>query len=143
MAIGGKEFKMDFINSYPGSFKVELIIGSPDPQVTETFKTTALLDTGSDYTLVPIKFVRKLGLIYSGKTIKLTGFDDDDSKAVKTKFYSAKIIVEGVEEVYIEVGAVKFEPIIGRDLINRWHILLNPAFTTFEIVSIANYKPPA
>lgn len=58
----------------------------------------------------------------------------------KIKFYAGKIIVEGIMEEIIEVGGTDSDPIIGMDIISKWHILMNCPNSTFEIANKRNYK---
>lgn len=144
MAIGGKEFHMNYVDN-PPTLRLDLIIASTFPQsdLTHTIRSV-LIDTGGDITLIPNHVVQRLNLEYSGEETELSGFDDNPDNSVKIKLYFAKISVEGVEEdVMLKVGGVDFDPLVGRDLINRWHILLNGEIGdnggTFEIANRDNF----
>jgi len=139
MAIGGKEFVMDF-DDIPESYKIDILVSSPDPSSSDTVEIKAEIDTGCDRTLIPISLVRKLKLKWTGTEAKLVGVEEDPSNPRWIKFYLIRLIVEDVDEMSIVVGAADCAPLIGRDVINRWHILLTPKFATFEIVARDKYK---
>ncbi|MES1226029.1 MAG: retroviral-like aspartic protease family protein [Bacteroidota bacterium] len=145
MAIKGKEFDMDY-DDIPPSLKLDLILSCPDPanQSLQTIKAV-LLDTGADYTIIPNDIIKKLGLKPTGDTTTLTGWDNKSVE--KLKFYSAKVKVEDVEDdINLEVVGANCEALIGRNLLNRWHILLNGDSGknggTFEIINSKKYKIP-
>ena len=139
MAIGGKEFVMDVDDFYP-CLRLDLIICSPDLNTTERHKIKrVLIDTGSDFTFLPIDVIKKLNLIKTGTTKKIEGFY---GKKLIVMFYSGRIIIEDVLDELVEIGGIDSEPLIGMDLINKLHILINAPNCTFEIANRNNYKPP-
>ena len=147
MAIGGKEFLMNYEDN-PPSLRIDLLISSTSPKSNSICKlNSVLVDTGCDITFIPNKIIAELDLEYSGDETELCGFDDNPDRCLKLKLYYAKISVEGVEEdIILKVGGVDFEPLIGRDLINHWHILLNGENGdnggTFEIADSDSFSLP-
>jgi|GEM_PF-3662202 len=136
MAIGGKTINIA-LSEGASDLLLDMFVSSPNPKHPEkVLIKNALVDTGSDFTLLPEENVKKLKLVYIG-TKTITGVHND-SKDVK--FYSAKINIDPVIDSVFEVGVSDdFTPIIGMNLIIKWHTLINGPFKTFEIVSEENY----
>src|ERR1035438_3938915 len=136
MTNGGKKFDFYF-DDFPPSLRLDLIISSPDSSSKETLiLKNVLVDTACSLTLIPTKIIKKLRLKYSGDTIQLSGYNEKTSEAVK--IYHAKIVIDGVDDVILKIGSISgdnFEPLIGRDLINRWHVFINGPNCTFEIMN--------
>lgn len=103
MAIGGKEFIVDYDDD-PPTLKLDVLVGSPNSKVTETYSIKAELDTGCDFTFIPKALVSKLKLKWSGLDLPLVGYDEQEDPERRVKIYHAKIIIEGVDEAIIEVG---------------------------------------
>jgi predicted aspartyl protease len=139
MAIGGRVFDMN-LRDDPFSFKVDLLIAHPNSKITKCKALSdVLLDTGATNTFLPLSVIRELELpATGGPPLKITGYDK--RKHEEFDLYHARIRLEGVDEAILEVGGWDNAPVIGRDLLNRWHILLNGPHTTFEIVSDKDYK---
>lgn len=139
MAIGGKQFKF-CKTDYKPCLRIDVIICSPeDNQAAYSFKIKkALVDTGSDVTLMPENVVLQLGLKFLEKR-DICGYGDESDEV---DFYVGKIIVKDILEEIFEIGAVKSSPILGMDFINYWHILINSPNEVFEIANKDNYIPP-
>lgn len=142
MAIGGREFSMRELDCDPfPCFRIDLLVGSPNPKSKDEYHIAdVLIDTGCDCTILPISLVDSLGLIWAGKFKTMTMADGVSTMEVK--IYPAKVKIDGVIEEIIEVGFMDADPLIGMDLINKWHLLLNCPYWTFEIVPGTNYVPP-
>jgi predicted aspartyl protease len=144
MAIGGKEFCMDCSDPFIPCFRLDLFISSPNPQLTDLYPLkNILIDTGSDYTLLPNNLITKLKLIWTGDT--KTMIQADGITEIEVKIYPAKIKIDGVIEGIFEIGGIDCEDkdsLIGMNLINELHLLLNCPNRTFEIVNRNNYIQP-
>lgn len=122
MSIGGKEFNISSDNYYP-SLRVDLVIKSPHLYATETRKIEqVMIDTGSDFTLIPNDVVKQIGLVRTGSVREIEDFNGD---VRRIKFYAAILIIEGVIEERFEVGAIEGEAVIGMDLISQCHLLIS------------------
>src|ERR1700679_1007107 len=109
MAIGGKEFVMDFDYEFP-SLTVDIIICSPDPRNTARLSIKALIDTGSDYIALPNDIINKLGLMWTGEEKNIEGWN---GIASKMRFFWAKIIIEDIIEDICEIGNTQSAAIVG------------------------------
>jgi predicted aspartyl protease len=135
MATGNKKFKIKFINGLP-FMEVDLFIGSPLPQTNpKTKKVAALFDTGADFTLIPIDLVDQLKLVWTGRTNDIETYNEE---IVTVKFYSVRIKIDSILEEIIEIGAAKYQPIIGMDLILKLKTLINGPEKLFEIETPQN-----
>ena len=122
--IGGKEFTMDYGDN-PPSLKLDLIVKSPVKGSHQQEKVNSVLvDTGSDYTILPNTVIQKLKLKWNGNTSMLSGWNKN-AAPVKVKFYDALVEIVGVDEFIIEVVGVDSDPLIGRNLINEIKVLMN------------------
>src|ERR1700738_1390923 len=108
MAIGGKEFEMDYDYAFP-SLTVDLIIGSPDPRNKNTFKIKALIDTGSDFIALPNDIIEKLDLFWTGEEKEIEGWNGIISTM---RFFAAKITIEDILDDIFEVGNTESDAII-------------------------------
>ena len=80
----------------------------------------ALLDTGADCTLIPVRVARRLRLPRVGRT-RVAGVTGDEQIA---SVHAARVEVAGIALI-APLVALGEESIIGRDLLNRWHVDLD------------------
>ncbi|MGP8215064.1 MAG: aspartyl protease family protein [Bacteroidia bacterium] len=143
MAIGGKEFVIDYDAYRRPSLLIDITVSSPDKSTIEKNIKRALIDTGSDFTLLPKDIINSLNLKPTGNEYKIIGFDDDKKKKKKkVKFYMGKVKIDGVIETLLEVGAIDSEPLIGMNLLSKLHILINSPKGTFEMANKSDYIHP-
>jgi len=138
--IGGIRFGMDFEGDIP-CLRIDIIISSPNkPLITPIKLSKVLIDTGSDYTLIPVEIIKKLKLEPTEGEFEIFGFDDSSTLV---KFYEGKVKIEGIIETELLMGGIETgEPLIGMDLLCYLHLLKNSPKGSFEIVSKENYIHP-
>jgi predicted aspartyl protease len=72
----------------------------------------------------------QLKLVATGKTQDIETYNED---IITVKFYSVRIKIDSILEEIVEIGAAKYEPIIGMDLILKLKTLINGPEKFFEI----------
>jgi len=93
-------------------------------------KSLALLDSGADITAIPRWAVQQLQLKYVDE-ILASGYD---GVTKKTLVYSVRIIFDKLGDFIIKTIATDEEYIlIGRDILNKWSLLLKGRSKIFEI----------
>jgi len=93
-------------------------------------RSRALLDSGSDITVVPKWIVQDLHLRYVDEVIA-SGYD---GVTKNTYVYSVKIIFDNLGELITRVLAEGYEyTLIGRDILNEWSLFLKGQRKIFEI----------
>lgn len=112
---------------YPPAPVLPLLVGRPGgaPSVS----LMALVDTGADITVIPQTVARRLRLPAIGSLL-VRGVG---GTARPTPVYSAVVELVGVREV-IEVLALGEEPLVGRDLLNRWTLVLRGPQRELEVL---------
>jgi len=139
MAIGGKQFAMDHEYMLP-ALTVDIIVSSPNPLNENAFKLRALIDTGSDFVIIPNHIIERLELDWTGVEKDIEGWTGTHSPM---RFFVAKIIIEDVvDDVFIIGNTDSEEALVGLDLLNRLHMLINGPNETFEIANKNNYIQP-
>jgi predicted aspartyl protease len=90
---------------------------------------TALVDTGADATIVPIRFIQQLGIRSVETAFVRTPWDERRPVEIYIlDIQTEGITLPGVDVVGDEVG---HELILGRNVLNKLILLLNgPALTT-------------
>lgn len=141
MVVGRKEFTIHTDDYYP-SLRLDITVCSPNPQSSKSVNLpNVLIDTGSDFTLIPNDIIRRLNLNLTGNVYELEPYDGK-SKARKVKFYSARIIIDALLNEIIEVGGIDSDPLLGMDIISKWNLFINFPNRTFEISNPAIIEPP-
>jgi len=139
MAIGGRIFELDSTEEGVTPYlKLNLLIGSPDPENNSKCPVEAIIDTGSDFTLINNSVIEVLGLSW----INTKEIEDFYGKTHKIKFYSAKVILQDVLDQIIEIGGIDTEPLIGRDIFTTLHMLINYPRGVFELANSNSYIHP-
>jgi predicted aspartyl protease len=131
MVLMGREFPINYDGSFP-SLEIDISIFSPVLTDTPTFYKlkNVVIDTGSDFTLIPNSVIFELGLKYTGQQVELEGYNGESEKI---NFYAGKVLIEGILEEIIMIGGINSDPLIGMDLISKCDILINFSKNTFEI----------
>jgi predicted aspartyl protease len=102
------------------------------PQGTTTLiDQPAQLDTGADRTIVPWQVVQDLGLVPLDE-IELGGLD---GRIVILNTFVVELTMRQQTPVMVEVAASRSEPwvLLGRDLLNRFRIVLDGPHSALEI----------
>lgn len=108
---------------------LEVCLSSPLSQ-GEVIKIPALLDSGADMTVIPQNIAQQLQLKYVDE-ISVAGYD---GIAQKVFVYSAKIIFDNLGDFIIRVITSGGEhALVGRDILNKWSVLLKGRNKIFEI----------
>jgi len=91
----------------------------------------AQLDTGADRTVIPGEFLEQLELARSGATY-VVGYAGHELEA---PIYDLRLTVAGFDAVAVEVLVRSDEPwvLLGRDVLNRYRIVLDGPNQTLEI----------
>jgi len=108
---------------------LEISLSSPVSQ-GEAIKIPALLDSGADITVIPQDIVYKLQLKYVDR-LPTSGYDGSSKDSC---VYSVKIAIENLGNYIIKVIALERDNVlVGRDMLNKWSILLKGREEIFEI----------
>jgi predicted aspartyl protease len=93
-------------------------------------KSLALLDSGADITVIPEQIVQELQLKYVDE-ITASGYDGVPKQAF---IYSVKLIFNDLGGFIVRVIASNTDHVlIGRDILNKWSLLLEGRRRIFEI----------
>ncbi len=122
-------YPYDANNFNPPAPVLGVSLSSPTSQ-GEVIKIPAVLDSGADMTVIPQNIVQQLQLKYVDE-ISAVGYD---GIVKKTFVYSTKIIFENIGDFIIRViTSDNDHALIGRDIINKWSVLLRGRNKIFEI----------
>jgi len=111
---------------YSGNFDppapvVEVSISAPLSKVSTS--STALVDSGTDITVIPERIITQLKL-RRVDSMPVSGFGE---RVIQATVYSATLEIEGISEskIYRILGWSKDYALIGRDLLNQLIAVLN------------------
>lgn len=109
---------------------VELTISRPDG-VGPVESVRLLADSGADQTLLPDGIAQRLGLVPED-TVAVGGFS---GSWVYLDEYEAHLSLGGLPAVSVRVlgGSPGFHSVVGRDVLNRFKIILDGPNQTLEI----------
>jgi predicted aspartyl protease len=100
---------------------IELQVSAPSRQ-GQSIALRGLIDSGADITVMPENAITVLALQYVDE-LPVAGFDGQSSVR---PIYAARIHVQGTPSLIVKVVAISTEIVLlGRDLINRWRLLLD------------------
>ena len=92
----------------------------------------ALIDTGADVSLIPARVARELRLPVVGQ-IKIRGVTGRTS----VDLYGADLEVAG-SSIRVQLAGLGDEILLGRDIVNRWIIVLRGPERLLEIESVSS-----
>lgn len=100
--------------------------GASETSVTLTFK----IDTGADITTIPQNILLQLQVPPCREVLAI-GYDGQEARQ---RTYLVRLIVAGNTYAYQEVMATSGDQaLIGRDLLNRWVIMLDGPNESFDV----------
>jgi len=124
-------YPYDRDNFNPPAPVLEISLTVPNSLFSKNYiKSIALLDTGADITATPQWIVEQLQLKYVDE-ILASGYDGPPKKVF---VYSVKIIFDNLEDFVIRtIPTDKKYVMIGRNILNKWSLLLKGRDNIFEI----------
>lgn len=116
-------------NFNPPAPVMEVSLSIPGAQ-SVILKSPALLDSGADITVIPEQIVQELQLKYVDE-ITACGYDGVPKQVF---IYSVKLIFDGLGNFIVRAITLNNDhALIGRDIINKWSLLLEGKKKIFEI----------
>lgn len=111
---------------------IEIRIGSPE-QPTTVGPLSAIVDTGADGTLVPVRYIRELPSLpaVDRKTLRSQW---GESRVVRTYLVDMDMADVRLPAVEIVADTQSDEVILGRNVLNRLKIFLDGPGTTIEVI---------
>ena len=123
----------DKINFNPPAPVLEVSLSMPItlPRLQQMIlKSSALLDSGADITVIPEWVAQQLQLKYVDE-IMVSGYD---SVSKKTFIYPVKIIFDDLGAFIVRaITSNNDHVLIGRDILNKWSLFLKGRSKVFEI----------
>ena len=108
---------------------IELVVSAPGAR-GKSVKVRGLIDSGADLTVLPQNIIEEVRLQYVDE-VPVGGFDGTYNVRPG---YAARDDFEGGWSMIVRVVCVPSDiALIGRDIINRWRLLLNGRTQSFEI----------
>jgi predicted aspartyl protease len=103
--------------------------GRTEPAIT----AMALVDSGSDGTMIPIEALSKLGARYAGQARVRSVLGD--SQLINLYLVSLRIAAHQLNAVQVIANSETEEFILGRDVLNQLIVTLNGLASTTEITA--------
>ena len=127
----GLVFPYDKNNFNPPAPVLEVVLTTPISGLQgRVIKSSALLDSGADITVIPHWAAQQLQLKYVDE-IQASGYDGVPQK---TYVYSVKIIFDKIGDFTIRTITTDNDyALIGRDILNKWSLFLEGSDEVFEI----------
>lgn len=107
---------------------VDLVVSAPG--AGKSMQLRGLIDSGADLTVLPQNVIAETGLQYVDEML-VEGFDGVPSVR---PIYAAHISIQGGWSMILKVVCIPGEiALVGRDVINRWRLLLDGRAQVFDI----------
>lgn len=115
----------------PPAPALQILLLNPGPQPLPPSPVEALIDSGADMTAIPRRAVEGLQL----KPVdQLPAVGYDGVTVAMKDIYSVKVFIEDVGGYVIKALLSEYDfALLGRDIINRWELLLNGKADFFQI----------
>jgi predicted aspartyl protease len=123
-------FTYRYANEVPPAPYVLVILSNPDG-TARTGDLPAKVDTGADRTVIPTLLAGQLGL----RELERLTFAGLAGQQIELPVYSVQLVVRDLAPIIVEVAASDGEPyiLLGRDVLNRYRILLDGPSGKLEI----------
>lgn len=125
--------QFDYDSTYnPPAPVIPVGIANPDDNKPPQ-RVQALIDSGSDATLIPLTILQKVG-VYSGEQVNFRGVTG--SRMIADAF---RVVIHMPTGIAYGIRAIATrgsdEVILGRDVLNQWRITLDGPGETVEIAA--------
>ncbi len=126
----------DLTQSPPAPMLRVTIAQVTNPRRRETLP--ALLDTGSDMTAIPRRFVAKFQLYSVGRL----SFEDVQSETAMFYTYAVRLTIASLRIPRLKVILTGLDfVVVGRDVLNQLYVLLNGPDLTFDVATAPLVAP--